>query len=44
MKKKKININPDITSLELEVFRNMKEEIKLNNQQQKTKFKIFKIL
>ena len=39
MEKKKMYINPDISSLELEAFRNQRKEIKVNNQQQKMKFK-----
>ena len=39
MEKKKMYINPDISSLELEAFRNLRKETKVNNQQQEIKFK-----
>ena len=39
-----MNINQDITSLELEAFRNLREEVKVNNQLQKKKSKNSNIL
>ena len=39
MEKKKMYIDPDISSLELEAFRNLRKETQVNNQQQEIKFK-----
>ena len=44
MEKKKMYIDPDISSLELEAFRNQRKEIKVNNQQQKIKYRKSNIL